>query len=263
MHRSAFTMVELLVVVATVGILVALALPALAGSRRSAATTLCFARLSNAIQSHARFSANHRDNWLNPLPPGVFFASGRTGATGEALITRVLEIVPQWAFFMNHELVDQGESGEAVTCPNVHQAMGPGWDMENRAGAVLSYLYSASLVTNWRLWREGNAEARLEPDRHRAVVATSAVRHPSQKVALFEWLDNHGTGEKIDQPARSDRAQSNVAFADGHLERVRISDARPPLRVAWPTAGLEPGWVPTGSPLPFSSSVDGYRGWDK
>lgn len=126
-----------------------------------------------------------------------------------------------------------------------------------------SYWYSAALVTDWRMWQEGNEPARTKPDKHRARVRTALVRHPSRKAALFEWSDWHSRHQsRIDSVQLPDGVASNVAFADGHVERVRLSDVRPALRVTWPASPF-PEYVPSGEPLPFSSSVDGYRGWDK
>jgi prepilin-type N-terminal cleavage/methylation domain-containing protein len=63
---SAFTLIELLVVIAIIALLVAILLPALAGARRAARTTLCAAQLQQMGVSTASYGLDHKDfiwNW--------------------------------------------------------------------------------------------------------------------------------------------------------------------------------------------------------
>jgi prepilin-type N-terminal cleavage/methylation domain-containing protein len=67
MHRSrkALTLVELLVVVAIIGVLVALLLPAVQGARESSRRTTCLARLKQIGLAALNYEAQHKR-----LPPG-------------------------------------------------------------------------------------------------------------------------------------------------------------------------------------------------
>ena len=87
MARRAFTLVETLTVVAVVGVLLGLILPALGSARRSAQSAACLARLGGIMQSHATFSASRGGKWLNPLPPGVVAAYGESGEHNGEIIT--------------------------------------------------------------------------------------------------------------------------------------------------------------------------------
>lgn len=263
MARRAFTLVEMLVVVAAVGVLLGLILPALGSARRSAQSAACLGRLGGIMHSHGTYSASHGDKWLNPLAPGVFAAYGASGDTAQ-IITNVLHTTVVWPYFLQPDLLEpRGSSGEGVSCPAFYATERDSCDAVPAYGAGSSYWYSPAFTTEWDLWKQGAEARRREPDRYRRLVGTNEVRFTSQKAVLFEPADLHGSKSRLDDPKIESGTRVNVAFADGHAGRVDPTEASPALPVAWPFwSGLSRYGPTAGTSLPFSCSEDGYRGRD-
>jgi len=64
-HRRAFTLVELLVVVAVIALLVGILLPALAGARRTAQSTACLSNLRQLALAQAAYALGHDGQLVN------------------------------------------------------------------------------------------------------------------------------------------------------------------------------------------------------
>lgn len=65
--RRAFTLIEVLVVIAVIAILIGLLLPALAGARRTARATAGFANLRSLSQVMSAYTHDNREAFLNPF----------------------------------------------------------------------------------------------------------------------------------------------------------------------------------------------------
>ena len=90
--RSAFTLVELLVVITIIGTLIGLLLPAVQGAREAARRTQSLSNLRQiGLALHGYNDANRK------LPPG--FRSTATGTTGVGTNEVVTETGPGWSFF--------------------------------------------------------------------------------------------------------------------------------------------------------------------
>lgn len=94
-ERSAFTLVELLVVVAVVAVLIGVLLPALAGARRAGHAAVCLSNLRQAFTTCAYYAHDH--NGHGPAI-GVPYAS-----------------LPNWAMVVQTEA--RGGAGRAGTSP--------------------------------------------------------------------------------------------------------------------------------------------------
>ena len=68
MHRKGFTIIELLVVVAVIGLLVAILLPAIGRARESAQSTQSQSNLRNIGSAAAVYSVDFQDRQWSPIP---------------------------------------------------------------------------------------------------------------------------------------------------------------------------------------------------
>lgn len=82
MKRSCFTLVELLVVIATIALLIAISLPSLQSSRQQAKTTLCSSNVKQLSFGLLLYETEYHtlpfgfDNTPNEPPPGGYYAGG-------------------------------------------------------------------------------------------------------------------------------------------------------------------------------------------
>ncbi|MGH7241950.1 MAG: type II secretion system protein [Phycisphaerales bacterium] len=74
--RSAFTLIELLIVIAIIALLIGILLPAIGGARKTARMTVCMSNMRNFAIATASYAAENRDKLFNyswtrgtPIPP--------------------------------------------------------------------------------------------------------------------------------------------------------------------------------------------------
>lgn len=262
-RRAAFTLVELFVSVAVIGVLIGIALPTLRFARRSAEIADCQVRTRSILQAMQARAGDEQGRWPNIAPPGelhqlTFNAPAGIGyswVTGVAYFDQTL----YWGALLHEYIPDTGGSSDPYGCPAVVRGWhSVGYSRSPTGVGAASFMYSAALVSDPSLWRdspEGEAARASEAERRRAWVLTSAVAHPSKKVALAEIADHHGSGRALDDPGAE---AVNAAFADGHAERVDLRRAQPAFRLSFSTRTI---WRPE-RPVPFSAAKDGYLGHD-
>ncbi|MCA9294570.1 MAG: type II secretion system protein [Phycisphaerales bacterium] len=283
-RRSAFTLIEVLAVVAVLAILVAITVPALRGARSQADVSKCMSGLKQALLLHASASASNGGTWANLLGPGdepkFFDPHGFTVASALYADT-VVDNVTGWHYALGnavtggHEL----EFNEGVSCPIVLSYFLSQPESGTVAGSwltsypgeasVFSFRYSLALVTRAELWDPAlTPEERSNPDDFRKRVGVHEVKTPSGKVALYEPADWHGKDGIFAPPHEAASAppssKANVGFCDGHVARVRVRDAVAPLAAPWWGTVWGPGAhaVPSPRGVYFSSAPWGYRGRD-
>jgi len=131
--RGAFTLVELMVVVAIIAVLIGLLLPTISGARRQAKRTACLANLRSIGQGWSIYLAENKQSL-----PHVFWYAG--GASPDLL----------WHGFWGGILADQGMPMWKMTCPEAAEpipGMVGGWGAANYAwsgefstpGSVIRY----------------------------------------------------------------------------------------------------------------------------
>jgi prepilin-type N-terminal cleavage/methylation domain-containing protein len=98
-QRSAFTLVELLVVITIIGMLMALLLPAVTGARESARRALCMNNLKQLVTATQKYGAIHRSEL-----PGYVNVVGKSSDTSNA----IPGIMGSWAVALLPEM-DRGD----------------------------------------------------------------------------------------------------------------------------------------------------------
>ncbi|MBI4658891.1 MAG: DUF1559 domain-containing protein [Verrucomicrobia bacterium] len=255
-----FTLVELFVVIAIIGLLAGLILPALAKAKHKARSTLCLnnhRQLGLALQLYAD---DHRDS----LPYNYGSDGIRQTIATERYLNWVNNVM-SWELDpenTNTALVSAGGLGPYCArlaglfkCPSdgvlSEIQKKAGWKSRVRSvslNAMMGYagaFMSGSINTN--------------NPRYRQFFKLSEVRPPSE---IFTFLDEHPDSindgyflnridqlEWIDLPASYHEGAATLSFADGHIERHRWLFARtkPPAR---PDAAMLP------LPIPESERAD-------
>lgn len=249
--RSGLTLIELLVAIGLVSLLLGILVPVLFSARATASSAACLSRLASIMAGHEMVSASNGGVWANLYSHDTEHVTVDLGANsyGVGPFTQVF----WWAGPFIGVLWSDGESGEALACPEIYRRDSGRYDSVPMRGAGDSYFYSAAMITSDRLWDPADRSARSDSERHRKRVSVGEVAHPSRKVVMFERADHHGDGSPVESAAVQN---VNAGFADGHVARVAPREAQPALAVDWPAGTSLP------SPLPFSASAWGHRGYD-
>lgn len=276
-RTAAFTLVEVLVSISVIAVLLSIAIPAIRSARSHAESTACQVRLGDILKLHAAYSASHDGRWANDFEPGTvvafwgkFVTDGDWSTISVNAYATILQVGTWPGPLRTGGVVNADDPPEGFACPAVNRDWNrPGLPRGLVDLARLSYFYSPALFTKPSLWSSNLPLARRLPDAFRRSVKIDEVSHPSQKVAMFEQADHHGTRLELllpDPPATPSEwaaTKVNAGFCDGHVDRVAPSRAHPPVPLpisVWfdrPTPG-SPGEVA----LPFGSAERGFRGRD-
>lgn len=251
-RSSAFTLIELLVVVAIISVLMTILLPALAGARRQARSTVGLANLRSCSQLMFVYTNDHKEDFLNPFRPGQSGAgSSWTDAvqTGDAgMRWDFSSTFPQWnteffAYYWYSYLAEwRGEQrvDEAMVSPadaelmgQLRQMRGYPETLEKRMLWPSSFLYSPTFWSDAERYGRGSRGGMFEPLLRTA--STGSVSSPSAKVFLFERADfaqtkrveigTTGSAASGNPPAwNNPRARTSVALADGSIDQIPMGD---------------------------------------
>ncbi len=254
-NRGAFTLIELMVVVAIIGLLVAIALPALSGARKSAALAVSQANLRSMHNVLASWSANNKSEFYNP-----FSDQRKENNLGfnywEHNRYRTEGLAAYWFSYINGaseantlgvETFLSPADGDAV---RQYKDRGPVQDGEVFAG---SYYYSPTMWKDPAMYDfqrrpqscpgygpEYRMDCCVGPDHPLKCAAPShnsldATAFPSAKVIVFERADFgqksrvqiSGT-QSVTRPVcpawNNPRAKPSVATMDGSVTKADIGD---------------------------------------
>jgi len=220
-QNPAFTLVELLVVLAVIGILAALLLPAIARGKNKAKQASCRNNLKQLAVAFFIYHGDFGDQFpapgsksqYGPQPEDwIWWQHGR-GIEGSALLGGVGKFKP-----------------ELFTCPadaDAKSLQGKG----DVSGDPYRYSYS---LTSYDLIAEKinpGMSTIITQDRQAFPFRTRQIRNPASKIMLVEedratiddsrWVPRGLGHPNLVSPRHSDRG--DVSFADGHLEAVTPS----------------------------------------
>lgn len=249
--RPAFTLVELLVVVAILALLIAILLPALSQARRQARATVCLSNLRSMEQAHWGYMTEHNGRFVNVgLAHGGYLGDESVSwirtlesSYGNVLVARSpLDTSPHWGPY------PAGEPIPGVS-PTVRRRTSYG---------INNFLADASQnglnpygpppagvsAIDWP-GGDGKAYTRLEQVRHPSgtihflIMAFEGPFAGSDHPHVEEWVEapipalaaaaqvqiNAVRGEEINGDS-----VSNYGFLDGHARPLRFRDALTDIR---------------------------------
>ena len=240
-RHKAFTLIEILVVIAIIGVLTAILLPAVQAARAAARSTQCASRMrQNVLAVHL-----YHDS-LKKLPPANIVSNWPMQMTwfGEVnyATNKVRTDIGLLAPFMERNATVQ-------KCPS--------WD-ENSVTPLYESAnggYGYNLAIGQSVWSQDNAgnwvqRQSLTRMSNFKSTSTTVVLSDSARVQLpygdqtasivTENFYISGPARTISEPSSHFRHQgkvANVAFLDGHVEAVLEKDVAPPSH--WPQDAID------------------------
>jgi len=238
--NSGFTLVELLVVIAVIGILASLLLPALSGAKRRALAAKCLNNVRQLTLASAVYSAE-------------------TGKLAKYDFDRTSNVGSLWMGMENY-----GSQRNILLCPVTHKsppdsadiyrgAADLTWDWEDKDSSYLgSYAFNGWLYDKAAYFGRGNPEFMFPRE--------TTIQHPSETPVFLDsiWVDlwpletdapaddlyyrdwakggmtrctiaRHGSGNPAAAPRIFDTRQRlpgaiNIGMADGHVELVKLEN---------------------------------------
>ena len=205
--RGAFTLIELLTVIAIIGILAAIVIPAVSRVRQTARNAQCVSNLRQWSQAVLLYANDNKGNY-------VIRGTAEDGTTGQTWVA-VSNVIPRMLY--GRYLPGSIVVGELRNCP-----------ARTDGGSGVSYFINRPYV-------RGTAVAPID------AVPLSRVRAPSQFM-LFADVDLEATSPNgyaligpaglascvtpmLTNPAKDrHHGGANMSFADGHVSRVTQTD---------------------------------------
>jgi prepilin-type N-terminal cleavage/methylation domain-containing protein/prepilin-type processing-associated H-X9-DG protein len=217
----AFTLVELLVVVAIIALLIAILLPSLARARQTAVSTMCLSNLRQFAAASHMYAQRHSDryplaHWSSfNMSTNVFtqyawdFTTERDWAHGGAITVR------------------PGLLWEGRTTEEIHQCPAFDGGSNTPADPYTGYNYNTSYVGHGQ-GEQIEAPVRLSDVRRPSQCAlfgdgeyaAGANKHMRAPLPDLEYGDSFSAPEAGTQGYRHAKA-TDAAFADGHAESRR------------------------------------------
>jgi prepilin-type N-terminal cleavage/methylation domain-containing protein len=262
-----FTIIELLVVTAVVTTIISIVVPSLAKVRSTAQAARCKCVLLNLGQMGAILSGSNGGDWPTAArrqdSPETTYRL-ETGTT--AYRFRNLDQVIAWQLPYIGSYWEHGTGPEVWSCPAAlragYQYGGPdgeGYRLAPASAAMLSYFTSVALFSDPKLWDPGDRQVRTHSIQFGRPIGIHEVRYPSAKIAMSEFISNHGN--------RLTALQSEVGaleglFVDGHVTSTIPDPTHPSLRYDRQPRGLS-GWGSfDGACYPYSAGDFGVHGRD-
>lgn len=267
----AFTVVELLVTVGVIGLLLAITVPALSGSRTATESVECLHTLRQIGVAYGAYDADY------DMTMPTLFDRAQTGPInipswgGNGFTINPADQVWFWAYPLRTYVDDapqrasSRQASRAFSTPLVDRttdlswsadAEGEGNDYELTAYyAAYSYLHCPTLFTAPRAWMSAQSpslNARSEP------IKAAAIRAPSDKTNLITVRTFYAANAPIQHADPNDHA--NWLACDGHAESLMIGTLHRGLPFM---GGFVETHVELGAPYPGIGTRAGIEGRDR
>ncbi|AHF93782.1 N-terminal cleavage protein [Opitutaceae bacterium TAV5] len=211
--RSAFTLIELLTVIAIIGILAAIIIPAVSAVRSKARAITCVSNMRQIGAAISGYAADNGDKLPGPIyrPQGTTISSDASGNIREENLAGFL------APYMGESAPPSGYSNARET--KVFRC--PVWDRLKESSSSLSAPFQANVLY---FGTPQSASIPASPP-----LQLGRIQSPSMTAALFEtdWKD--GTGETTGQHPRYAQTPvhetyRNYLFFDGSVRSIKLAD---------------------------------------
>ncbi len=200
------------------GVLVALAITALAGARAASREAVCLANLRGIAQVMALYTERHAGKYPFARAGDPIDLSPEGNGQSTLTYSNHFELRTYWAGLM-HTTIEWRGAFPAWLCPGAPRRIGEPWISEPDGEiGVPSYRYTSGFIADPRVW-SGSAIADSALLR---AVASHEVRFPAGKTLMWDQ-------ERAHLRAKDDRDPTPQALADGHAAVKRVSAASAPV----------------------------------
>jgi general secretion pathway protein G len=226
--RAAFTLIELLTVIAIIGVLAAILIPVVGRVRESARSAQCVSNLRQLAQGALLFAASNRNTLPPPIPNGTDWPGRGDHPRWADLVSDYLQPKSQFSGVTNERTVyrcpsDQRPNQNSIPCSYGFNSRLGNTGPASPTNSVARYGRPLSRVNN--------------PSRTYMIADTGNLTYEGQafnnhtsgsptSVAL-----RHNGGERdrtaayaSDSEVSSAPGLANIAFVDGHVGPVRGAD---------------------------------------
>lgn len=251
----AFTLVEILVSIAIIGVLISILSPVLASVRRKAGSLVCTTHLAGIGAAAVSYASDHRgelptfdfpkyaDGFAEPIPVPAWVNDG-------GWVILPFSETTFWAYQLREYVNDSPDANylqtvESLTCPVAfrdwkneleqqlledHNKINPMWPTQK------SYMKSIALFTAPSAWTNRNSPPNV--NRVHQAIKVSTVRTPAAKTFLVERTSFHDH-QRVDLVNRPAGARFNLLAVDGHVTIKRPENATKPHGFIAAGTGLE------------------------
>ena len=219
--HPAFSLIEFLAVIAIVGVLIALAIPALASARRTARFTVSLSDTRQLVTMLAMSTSDNRDT--HPyIVAGQFEGLAHLDPVGPNNGIAVGAHMRRWPM----ALMNDQPGVLDLVYPQIEF-----WpDLRTRGDETGDY--SAGVFTTAALYAAPGYFSETQPiyDHQLRATRTSEIRYPSDKMILYNWtsiwLNPQGI---IENDEDGSRTRATYSFGDGSVELLYISQIDGPF----------------------------------
>ena len=230
--RRAFSLIELMVTIGVIGVLIALAAPALRGTRESAMMTKSLVNTRTHHATIEQWGASRSGQFPFPADQQTHYPQGDGSAH---IFLRNWQLPWHWSGVVD-EVLPWREGRDAYLSPKARREdIVNGEFTSTNGGFPPSYEYSQSFVARPQVWM-GRVPPSGMPGSWISPVYQHDVRFPSQKVLLWDW-ELPFIARELKKIGPELGEKTPTVFADGHAALHAPADAAEPAEPADPTTG--------------------------